>query len=100
MITPSISFDDNKVPPLGGNLSLEDVQGMIRNDVAELRRLAQLQAEAESKGIKDYRIRSHIAAWEHAQDTHWSWYKEILNARTAATQGPEGLGEAVVGRGN
>jgi hypothetical protein len=100
LITPSISFDNTKVLPLWGYLSLEDVQGMICNDVAELRRLAELQAEAESKGIKDYRLRSHIAAWEHAQDTHWSWYKEILNARTAAAQEPEGLGQAVVGSGN
>ncbi|MBV6360427.1 hypothetical protein R2325_16360 [Mycobacteroides chelonae] len=85
-------------------VTLEGVKDLIRNDVAELNHYLQLQAEdaiqAERTGRQpNYRLRTLIKAWEYAQDAHWSWYKEILEAHVHSTtaQGFEGLGFKSVG---
>ncbi|WP_099021281.1 hypothetical protein [Mycolicibacterium palauense] len=94
MPAPSVSFDTEKVKPIWkGRLSLEDVKGCIAADVAELQRLYSLQAEDERKcatdqyRTPDYQLHRLIAGWEHAQDTHWSWYREMMNVGAAATKG-------------
>lgn len=100
MITPSISFDDKAIPQLWRRLTVEDVKELIREDVAELNRLHLLQAEdfaRQEKGFTpDYRIRVQIKAWEHIQDTHWSWYRELANE---PTKRPQGMGQGFVGSG-
>lgn len=95
MIAPSINAERAKAAPeIWSRLSVEDLHGMIADDVAELSSLYQLQAvdaaEAELTGRQpDYRIRLLIAAWERTQDAHWSWLREIqdANANSGATQG-------------
>jgi hypothetical protein len=104
MIAPSITFDHNEVPPIWADLTVQDVQDLIRFDVAELHRCLKLQADDLTAARladrqPDYRIRTFIQAWEITQDVHWSWHKEILNARSDASDRPEGLGSEAVGRG-
>lgn len=97
MIAPSISFDDKVTKPLWSALTLDDVRELIRNDVAELNQYLELQAEdaalcADGNRQPNYRLRAYIKAWEYAQDAHWSWYREIRDARTTAAQGAQRLG--------
>ncbi|WP_221318379.1 hypothetical protein [Mycobacterium sp. AZCC_0083] len=106
MITPSINAERQaKLPPISEETSLEEVLTMITADVCELRNLYFEQAkdatDSASAGRQpDYALRVQIRAWEHAQDVHWSWYKEIQNARTTAAEGPTSLGRATVDTGN
>lgn len=106
MIAPTINAERlAKCPPIWRSSSLQDVVDMITFDVAELRRLYSLQAQdavdaAEKARQPDYRLRTQIKAWERTQDVHWSWYKEMLNASTGATEGSTGLGSATVGQGH
>ena len=105
MIAPSITFDDSQAKPLWAGLSLEDVKELIRCDVEELDRLHQLQSEAaqiESTGnrkVEEIRLRQLVEGWEHAQDAHWSWYKEIAHASTQPTIRASSLGARPVGSG-
>lgn len=105
MIAPSISFDTSKVKPMWRHLTLDDVKGLICDDVAEINRLLTLRAEdkvqAEVAGRQpNLTLTTLIKAWEITQDVHWSWYKEIRNARTSAPQRPQGLGKGFVGASN
>lgn len=102
MLKPSITFDQNAVKPLWHYCTLEDIKEMIRSDVAELNRYLLLQAEdlVKAKRLEstpDYRLTALVRAWEHTQDVHWSWYRELLNDHTTATLRPEGLGQEAVG---
>lgn len=106
MVTPSINAERQaQQPPIWRATNLVDVLDMIKADVAMLRTLYHQQAldaveAAEKARQPDYRIRAQVAAWERAQDAHWSWYKEILDASSGAAEGPESLGAAALGQGN
>lgn len=100
MIAPSISFDTNQEPPMWRHLTVDGVKELLRNDVAELNHYLSLQAADKAKDIKSYAHRPFIAAWEHTQDVHWSWLKEIQSASSAAAEGFEALGHESVDTGN
>lgn len=101
MIAPSISFDTNQEPPIWRHLTLDGVKELLVNDVAELNHHLSLQAADEAAGVLNYTHRLLIASWERTQDVHWSWLKEIQSAGiTAAAEGFEALGPAVVDTGN
>jgi hypothetical protein len=106
MITPSITFDDSQVTSLWAGLSIEDVKEMLRCDVEEIDRLHQLQSEAAKiastghRKVEEIRLRQLILGWEHAQDAHWSWFKEIADVSTGTAERPQTMGPGLVGSGH
>lgn len=107
MIAPSITFDPSTLKPMSRYLTEAECEEMIRDDVAELHNLLELQAEVESQPsssstlVERIRIKNLINGLERAQDAHWSWLKEIQDARdTATTSRPSRFGAGLVGTGN
>lgn len=79
-------------PPLWSGLSLDDVRELIRDDVAELKRLYALKAADDELPPEQRRIqiRAEISAIETAHDQHFAWMKEIA-ARESRAAGSEAL---------
>ena len=104
MITPSITFDDSQTTPLWAGLTMQDVQELIRCDRDELERLYKLQSEARQiagsvRLAEEIRLDTLIQGWEHAQDAHWSWYREIADVSTRTAEWPQTMGPGFVGSG-